>query len=162
MSTFELQSLPNYCELFNNLWLTYVKLIIGVNQNLLMVTKCGVYRCPSFNFACTTSIVKSLKRQTFCKLINFESTHTHYTKSYKHASNHANMGACLKNVIGALPRRSVKNYIKEKIDMFSSFKDSTFMTHIHACNRANKKCIIRKFGIFFWVLRTLLSWYTYM
>ena len=45
----------------------YVKLIIGAgDQNLLTGTKWDVYSCPSFNFGCTTSIVKSLKRQT-CK-----------------------------------------------------------------------------------------------
>ena len=46
-------------------------------------------------------------------------------------------------VIGALPTGNVKNHKKEKIEMFSSFKDSTFITHIHARNHANKKCIIR-------------------
>ena len=44
MNTFELWLLPNYCELFNYPWLTYVKLIIGVrDQNLLTGTKCDVY-----------------------------------------------------------------------------------------------------------------------
>ena len=36
------------------------------------------------------------------------------------------MGACSKKVIGALPIRSVKNHKKEKTEMFSGFKDSTF------------------------------------
>ena len=63
-------------------WLMYVKLIIGArDQRLLMGTKWGTYNCHSFNCAYTTSIVKSLKRQTFYKLINFESTHT----THKHA-----------------------------------------------------------------------------
>ena len=44
-STFELWLLPNYCELFNYPWLTYVKLIIGAgDQNLLRDTKCGAYK----------------------------------------------------------------------------------------------------------------------
>ena len=50
----------------------------------------------------------------------------------------------LKKVIGVLPTRSVRNHIKEKTEMFSSFKDSTFMTHIYASYHANKKCTIRK------------------
>ena len=60
------------------------------------------------------------------------------------------MGLCSKNVIGVLPTRRVKKkYIKGKKnkDVFtlpSSFKYSTFMTHIHA----NKKCTIRKFRMF--------------
>ena len=62
-------------------------------------------------------------------------------------------------VTGALPTRSVKNHIKEKTEMFSSFKDSTFITHIHARNHANKKCIIRdikeNLGLFLQVLITL-------
>ena len=46
LSTFELWLLPNYCELFNYPWLTYVKLIIGArDQNLLTDTKCSVYKC---------------------------------------------------------------------------------------------------------------------
>ena len=46
LSTFELWLLPNYCELFNYPWLTYVKLIIRAGyQNLLRDTKCGVYKC---------------------------------------------------------------------------------------------------------------------
>ena len=92
LSTFELRLLPNYCELFNYPWLTYVRLIIRArDQNLSMDTKWSFYSCPSFNFACTTSIVKSLKRQMFCKLINLESTHT----THKHASK-CKHGACLK------------------------------------------------------------------
>ena len=64
LSTFELWLFPNYCELFNYPWLTYVKLIIGAgDQRLLTGTKWGVYSFPSFNCACTASIVKSLKRQ---------------------------------------------------------------------------------------------------
>ena len=54
----------------------------------------------------------------------------------------------LKKVIGALPIRSVKNHIKEKIEIFSSFKDSTFMTYIHVSNHANKKYTIGKSGMF--------------
>ena len=78
----QLWLLPNYCELFYYPWLMYVKLIIGAgDQRLLMGTKRGTYNCHSFNCAYTTSIVKSLKRQTFCKLINFESTHA----THKHA-----------------------------------------------------------------------------
>ena len=61
-------------------------------------------------------------------------------------------------MIGAPPTRSVKNHIKEKTEIFSSFKDSTFITHRHARNHANKKCIIRdikeNLGCF-QVLRTL-------
>jgi len=46
--------------------LTYVKHIIGAgDQNLLTDTKCDVYRCPSFNFACIASVVKSPKRKHF-------------------------------------------------------------------------------------------------
>ena len=44
LSTFKLLLLPNYRELFNYLWLTYFKLIIGAeSKNLLTGTKCGVY-----------------------------------------------------------------------------------------------------------------------
>ena len=94
LSIFELWLLPNYCELFNYPWLTYVKLIIGPRDQVLLTgTRCGVYKWPYFNFACATSIVKSLKKQTFRKLINFEST---YTQTAKHASNHTNMGVCWK------------------------------------------------------------------
>ena len=59
--TFELWLLPNYCELFNFPWLTYVKLIIGaVNQNLLTSTKCSV----------NTLFFISLFFQTDAKLIS--------------------------------------------------------------------------------------------
>ena len=51
-------------------------------------------------------------------------------------------------MIGALPTRSVRNHIKEKTEMFLSFKDSTFMTHIYASYHANKKCTIRKSRVF--------------
>ena len=50
-------------------------------------------------------------------------------------------------LIGALPIRSVKSHVKKKkkkIEMFSSFKDSTFMTRIHASNHAKKNCTTRK------------------
>jgi len=61
LSTFELWLLPNYCELFNFPWLTYVKLIIGVvNQNLLTSTKCSV----------NTFFFISLFFQTDAKLIS--------------------------------------------------------------------------------------------
>ena len=38
----------------------------------------------------------------------------HYTQTHKHESKHANMGACSKKVISALPTRSVKKHIKGK------------------------------------------------
>ena len=61
------------------------------------------------------------------------------------------MEVCLKKVIGALSTGSVKDHIKEKTlryfwvlrTLLSSFKDSTFMTHIHTSNHVNKKCTIR-------------------
>ena len=73
----------------------YVKLIVRAgDQRLLMCTKRGTYNCHSFNCAYTASIVKSLKRQTFCKLINFESTHTH-THTHTHIHTHTNMQAIM-------------------------------------------------------------------
>ena len=78
LSTFELWLLPNYCELFNYTWLTYVKLIIRVgNQNLLTSTKCDVYSttCPLIpKFMLLISLTKKKKKKNiifFAFSLNF-------------------------------------------------------------------------------------------
>ena len=70
----------------------------------------------------------------------------HCTQTCKQTFKHR--GVLKKGDCCTSNKKCEKPHKRKKTKIFLSFKDFAFMTHIRVSNHSNKKCTIRKFGMF--------------